>query len=223
MKKNKMRKLKVLLILVLLFVVTGVGIGIRGNEINGWLDWTGNDELVKSLTLITNLTDTVTVLYDEAVAIEAQVDAWVLDVGLTPAELDLNSDGEITLAEKIAVLEALSSTSAGGLASLQLEIAALEQLLIDINADLDDIISTEGLTVSGTETELEKIAIINNYIVTLQLEITDLNAEIGWLETELDTANTEAEQFENDICDQIRLLPAGIYNGSDYETLCPTP
>ena len=223
MKKIKIRKLKVLLVAVLLFMITGLGITVMGNEFNGWLDWDGSDELAKSLTLITDLTDTVTVLYNEAVAIEAQIDAWVLDLGLTPIELDLNGDGEVTLAEKIAVLEALSSSSAGGLQALQLEIAALEQLVIDINADLDDIIVTEGLTVNGTETELEKIAIINNYIVSLQLQITDLNAEINWLEIELENANIEATQFENDVCDQIRLLPPGIYNGSDYETLCPTP
>ena len=206
-----MRKKIIIPILVLLVIFTGV-LTVQANEENGWFDWTGSAELAETKAVVTQLVGDIIALDTNLQSIEAQLDAWILEDGITEVQLDLNEDGTVTTTEKITVLKALSSSAAGGQTTLLLEVAALEAELIDINVDLDLIITTEGITVSGTETAEEKIALIETYI-------SELNAEIIWLNAQLVVANEEAEQFKTDICTELDSLPAGIRG--NYETWCP--
>ena len=47
-----------------------------------------------------------------------------------------------------------------------------------------------------------------------------VRAEIIWLNTQLETANSEAEEFETNVCLELDNLPAGLR--SNYEDWCPT-
>jgi len=220
-KKQISRGLVVIMLLLTSFA------GVMANAENGWLDWTGADELADAEAIITELISNINTLdldlqnvENELLTIESTVDDWLGDALLLDSDsdgfldIDLNSDGEATIYEKLAYLEAAGTSSAGGLQELQLQVAALEAELIEINLALDNIISTESITVTGTETTLEKIVLIENYI-------QDQNVELEWLRLELETANTNAEEFKENICSELDNLPTGIR--SNYEEWCPTP
>jgi chromosome segregation ATPase len=214
MKKNeKMKKIKIVSILVvlLLFITGGI---VYADELNGYLDWTGSDELANAQLVITELVSDIVLLDGELQVIEAQVEAWVISEGFTELELDLNGDGTVTLIEKLAVLEATLNSTGGGLADIQLELAAVQAELVEINASLDIIITDNSITVTGLESANDKVLLIENYIA-------ELDAEILWLNTQLDLANSEAEAFEEGVCLALDDLPAGLRG--NYETWCPTP
>ncbi len=212
MKESKKRKLKIVAVLVVLVALLTTGGMVYADELNGFLDWTGSDELATAQEVITELVSDIILLDADLQSIETQLDAWILEDGITAVELDLNGDGTITTAEKIATLKALSSSAAGGQAALLLEIAALETELVEINQSLDLIITNEGITVVGDETANEKVILIESYIA-------ELDAEIIWLNGQLASANAEAEAFEEDICTALDDLPTGLRG--NYETWCP--
>jgi hypothetical protein len=211
MKKRK-RKI-VVLVIVLVGLLTGGGV-IYADGVNGFLDWTGSDELDNAQAVITELVSDIVELDSDLQSIEAQLDAWILEDGITAVELDLDGNGDITTTEKITVLKALSSSAAGGQTDLLLEVAALEAELVTINQSLDLIITNESITVVGTETANEKILLIESYIA-------ELDAEIIWLNSQLEVANSEAEAFEEGVCTALDDLPSGLRG--NYDTWCPTP
>ena len=210
-KSKRKRRNIIVVLIVLLTLLTGGGV-VYADEINGFLDWTGADELAKAQEIITELVGDIVELDNNLQSIEAQLDAWILEDGITEVQLDLDENGTITITEKIATLKALSSNAAGGQAALLLEVAALEAEFITINESLDLIITNESITVIGDETANEKILLIESYIA-------ELDAEIIWLNSQLELANAEAEAFEEEVCSALDDLPAGIR--SNYDTWCP--
>lgn len=213
MKENKKRKrniIAILIVLVALLTTSGI---VYASELNGFLDWTGSDELANAQLVITELVSDIVALDGNLQAIETQVEAWVVSEGFTIAELDLDEDGVVTLTEKLSVLEATLNSTGGGLVDIQLELAAIEAELLEINSSLDTIITDNGITVTGLETANEKVILVESYIA-------ELDAEIIWLNTQLETANSEAEEFETNVCLELDNLPAGLRG--NYETWCPT-
>ena len=214
MKESKKRNLKIVTVLIVLLALITTGGVVYADELNGFLDWEGSDELATAQEVITELVSDIIILDSNLQSIESQLDAWILEDEITALELDLNGDGTITTAEKIATLKAFSSSSAGGQTALLLEVAVLEAELVEINDSLDLIIINEGITVVGNETANEKVLLIESHIA-------DLDAEIIWLHSQLNLANLEAEAFEEDICTALNDLPSGLRG--NYELWCPIP
>ena len=213
MKGNKKRKRNIIAIFIVLgALLTTSGI-VYASELNGFLDWTGSDELANAQLVITELVGDIIELDSSLQDVEAQVEAWVVSEGFTTVELDLNGDGIVTLTEKLSVLEATLNSTGGGLVDIQLELATIQAELLEINSSLDTIITANGITVTGLETANEKVILVESYIA-------ELDAEIVWLNAQLETANSEAEAFETNVCLALDDLPAGLRG--NYETWCPT-
>lgn len=212
MKESKKRKLKIVSVIIVLLALITTGGVVYADELNGFLDWEGSDELATAQAVIGELVGDIILLDSNLQSIESQLDAWILEDEITEAELDLNGDGIITTTEKIATLKSFSSSSAGGQTALLLEVAILEAELVEINDSLDLIIINEGITVVGDETANEKVILIESHIA-------DLDAEIIWLHSQLNLANAEAEAFEEDICTALNDLPSGLRG--NYEIWCP--
>ena len=213
MKENRKKKRNIIAVLIVLVALLTTGGMVYADEINGFLDWTGSDELATAQAVITELVGDIIELDGDLQAIETQVEAWVVSEGFTTAELDLNGDGVVTLTEKLSVLEATLNSTGGGLVDVQLELATIQAELLEINQSLDLIITNESITVVGTETANEKVLLIESHIA-------DLDAEIIWLNGQLASANAEAEAFEEGVCSSIDDLPAGLRD--NYETWCPS-
>jgi len=236
-RKNQNRKLKITGVLILFVIFLSSMVAVSASVENGWLDWNGQSELDEAKALVIQLVSDVNTLDGQVTTltselatanamlleIETQVNEWLVANGIDApyTEADINSDGEVTILEKLTYLEATTNTQHGHIITLILENAELQAEIDDINNALDDVINNNtDIVLTGTETAEEKIALINNYIDSLQNQIEALTDERDWLFTELTTANAAAVQFKTDICAEIDNLPANLRG--NYIIWCPT-
>lgn len=215
---------------------------------DGSLDLDNSQDLVDALVAdVIALDGEVTTLQDdldeandlldaanaELLVIDNQANAWLLELDplfVDPWTVaDIDNSGTTTTIEKLLYYESnVSSNNAGGVAALNAEILQLEGEILGLEADilaindaLDAAIEEFDTTTDLTAlTEAEKIAMLTTQIATMQDSIDDLDAELAWVNFELDTANTEAAQFATDVCTAIDLLPQGQRDKAAYNDIC---
>ena len=173
------KKLMILTLSILLLLTTGLGMVVLANTENGWLDWRGSDELDDALLVINELVADINELDINLTTITIERDTLLNDI-------DTLEDQALVLQAEIDVLDIQVAGLQADIVSLNADNAALTSELNEIKLSIDTWVGNESITLTGTETYVDKLALLedlnNNNAggkARLQAELDTLNSELS--------------------------------------------
>jgi chromosome segregation ATPase len=173
------KKLMVLTLSILLLLTTGLGIVVLANTENGWLDWTGNDELDNALLVIDELVADINELDVNLATITIERDTLLNDI-------DMLEDQALDLQAEIDALDLQVAGLQADIVSLNADNTTLTSELNEIKLAIDTWVGNESIVLTGTETYVDKLVLLEDLNsnnaggkAELQAELNALNSELS--------------------------------------------